>query len=189
MVVSQQTVSANPPPVTDKRPRVGGKFLFVGDEKLYVRGVTYGTFRPGPDGDAFPDKATVAADFALMTANGVNAVRTYTVPPRWLLDCARRRGIRVMVGVNWPQDALFLDRRAHRAAIERQIRVSVRACAGHPAVLCYVIGNEIAPSLARWYGARRVERFLGRLYRAAKAEDPDGLVTYVSFPTTEYLQL
>src|SRR5438132_1185604 len=70
MVIAEQTTSANPIIVTEKRPRVGGKFLFVGDEKLYVRGVTYGTFRPGPGGGAFPDEATVAADFALMAAKG-----------------------------------------------------------------------------------------------------------------------
>src|SRR5437868_14674806 len=28
------------------RPLVGGKFIFVGDEKFYVLGVTYGAFRP-----------------------------------------------------------------------------------------------------------------------------------------------
>ena len=32
-------------------------------------------------------------------------------------------------------------------------------------------------------------RFLERLYRAAKSEDPDALVTYVNYPSTEYLQL
>ncbi len=52
------------------------------------------------------------------------------------------------------------------------MRAGVRACAGHPAVLCYAIGNEIPASIVRWYGARRVERFLERLYRAVKAEDP-----------------
>ena len=29
----------------DQRPRVHGKFIFVGDEKFYLRGVTYGTFK------------------------------------------------------------------------------------------------------------------------------------------------
>src|SRR5207245_7032605 len=38
------------------RPTLGGKFLWVGQEKLYVRGVTYGTFRPSIDGGAFPDR-------------------------------------------------------------------------------------------------------------------------------------
>ena len=32
--------------VVKRRPEVRGKFIFVGEEKLYVRGVTYGTFRP-----------------------------------------------------------------------------------------------------------------------------------------------
>lgn len=43
--------------------------------------------------------------------------------------------------------------------------------------------------MVRWYGRRRVENFLERLYRAVKAEDPEGLVTYVNYPSTEYLQL
>ncbi len=41
----------------------------------------------------------------------------------------------------------------------------------------------------RWHGARRVEAFLKRLYRAVKEEDPGALVTYVNFPTTEFLDL
>src|SRR6266568_3540264 len=83
---------------TDLRPSVKGKFIFIGDEKLYVRGVTYGTFRPRENGDEYPDPEVVEQDFALMRANGLNAVRTYTVPPRWLLDAAERQGVRVMVG-------------------------------------------------------------------------------------------
>ena len=65
----------------------------------------------------------------------------------------------------------------------------VRACAGHPAVLCYVIGNEIPASIVRWHGRRRMERYLERLYRAAKSEDPEALVTYANYPSTEYLRL
>src|SRR3989475_7186532 len=65
----------------------------------------------------------------------------------------------------------------------------VRACADHPALFCYALGNEIPASVARWLGRRTIEEYLERLYRAVKAEDPDGLVTYVNYPTTEYLQL
>jgi hypothetical protein len=36
----------SPATLTDQRPSVRGKFFFVGNEKLYVRGATYGTFRP-----------------------------------------------------------------------------------------------------------------------------------------------
>ncbi len=41
----------------------------------------------------------------------------------------------------------------------------------------------------RYFGRRRVERFLHRLYRAVKAADPEGLVTYANYPSTEYLHL
>jgi GT2 family glycosyltransferase len=34
-----------------------------------------------------------------------------------------------------------------------------------------------------------VERYLERMYRVVKHEDPEGLVTYVNYPTTEYLRL
>ncbi len=171
------------------RPRAGGKFLFVGDEKLWVRGVTYGTFGTRPDGDDYPTEEILDKDFAAMRANAINAVRCYTVPPRRLLDAAQRHGLRVMVGLPWEQHIAFLDDPGRADDIVRRVAEGVRSCAGHPAVLCYAIGNEIPASIVRWHGRRQVERFLKRLYLAAKAEDPVALVTYVNFPTTEYLQL
>ena len=170
------------------RPTVRGKFLFAGEEKLYVRGVTYGTFEPGADGSEF-DPDAVARDFAAIAAAGLNAVRTYTPPPRWLLDLAAEHRLYVMVGLPWEQHVAFLDDRGRARSIEERVAAGVRACAGHAAVLCYVIGNEIPAPIVRWYGHRRIERFLERLYRAAKAADPDGLVTYVNYPSTEYLAL
>lgn len=174
---------------TLSHPRVRGKFLFVGDEKFYVRGVTYGSFRPDADGCEFPQHEVVERDFAAMAASGFNALRTYTAPPRWLLDVAAGHGLRVMVGLPWEQHVTFLDDRRRVRSIEERVRAGVQRCVGHPAVLCYVIGNEIPSSIVRWYGRRRIERFLRRLQRIAKAEDPDGLVTYVNYPTTEYLDL
>lgn len=171
------------------RPHVRGKFLFAGDTKLWIRGVTYGTFCPDEDGHEYHDPDVVEQDCAQMAAHGINTIRTYTVPPRWLLDIAQRHGLRVMVGLPWEQHITFLDDKARAQSIEDRVRLGVRSCAGHPAVLCYAIGNEIPAPIVRWYGKRRVERFIERLYRAAKAEDPEGLVTYVNYPTTEYLQL
>ncbi|HZS34840.1 MAG TPA: glycosyltransferase, partial [Methylomirabilota bacterium] len=172
-----------------RRPVTRGKFLYVGDEKFWVRGVTYGTFRPGPDGGEYVRRERVESDLAEIAGNGFNAIRTYTVPPRWLLDSALDRGLRVMVGLPWEQHVAFLDDGARAWSIERRVRAGVRACAGHPAVLWYAIGNEIPSPIVRWHGPRRVERYLRRLHEAVKSEDPDALVTYVNYPSTEYLEL
>jgi len=172
------------------RPRTQGKFLFAGEEKLYVRGATYGPFRPGENGSEYHSPEAVEQDFAQIAANGLNAVRTYTTPERWLLDTAQRHGLRVLVGLPWSEQHLVsLNDNKRVESIKEHIRTGVSACVGHPAVLCYVIGNEIPAPIVRWYGRRRVERFLKKLYEIAKAEDPEGLVTYVNYPTTEYLQL
>src|SRR3989442_7628224 len=173
------------------RPCVRGRSLFVGDEKLYVRGVTYGAFPPDAAGNEYHDLATVERDFAQMAANGINAVRIpHPPPPRALLDIASRHGLRVMVGLSAEQYIGYLiDRPPGAPDVEALIRNRVRACAGHPALLCYALGNEIPALMARWLGRRKVERYLERLYRIVKREDPEGLVTYVNYPTTGYLRL
>ncbi len=177
-------------PTAPPRPRVRGKFLYTGDDKFYIRGVTYGTFRPRPDGSEVPEPDVVERDFTLMAGNGINAVRTYSVPPHWLLDAAERHNLRVMIGLPVERHIGFLaDKKKGARHIEAVVRAGVRACAGHPAVLCYAVGNEIPAAVARWFGRRRVERYLEALYRAAKDEAPESLVTYVSYPSTEYLRL
>jgi GT2 family glycosyltransferase len=168
---------------------VRGKFIFAGSQKLYIRGVTYGTFRPDVNGSEFHDRQLVERDFNQIAANGMNAIRTYTVPPHWLLDAALRYGLRVLVGLPWEQHITFLDDKSRVRSIEERVRGGVRASAGHPAVLCYAVGNEIPAPIVRWYDHRRIERHIQRLYEAAKDEDPAALVTYVNYPSTEYLDL
>src|SRR5437868_2002917 len=142
------------------RAELRGKFLWAGQEKLYVRGVTYGTFRPNPDGSAFPSSNIVEQDFLQMSANGVNAVRTYTAPPRWLLDLAQRCNLRVLVGLQGERHYTFLHERRTVRDIRKQIRSGVRECSGHPAVLGYVVANEIPACVVRWHGARSTEKFI-----------------------------
>jgi len=171
------------------RPTVRGKFLYLGNEKFWVRGISYGTFFVDENGEERFTAETVERDFAQMAANGFNVVRVHTGPPRWLLDAALRNGLRVMVGLNWGEHMAFLGEPGKVEEIEARLRRWIRACAGHPAVFGYSIGNEIPASIVRWHGRRRVEKFIQRLYRIAKEEDPDALVTYVNYPSTEYLRL
>ena len=153
------------------RPRVVGKFLFANGRKLFVRGATYGTFRPDENGRDFPPRELVERDFREMVDNGFNSIRVYSIPPGWLLDLAARAGLWVMVGVPWEQHILFLEDRQRVRAIEARVRAGVRSCAAHPAVLGYAVGNEIPPSIVRWAGRHRVERHIRRhrLYASGAA--------------------
>src|SRR5438094_9239977 len=99
------------------RPLVRGKFIFVGDEKFYVRGVTYGAFCPDASGHEYHDLDVIERDFAQMAANGINAVRIpHTTPPRSLLDVAQRHGLRAPVGLSAEQAVAFPAPRTRRTA-------------------------------------------------------------------------
>ena len=171
------------------RLSVHGKFLCCGDEPFLIKGVTYGPFCPEADGCEYHTPEKVDADFSMMAKHGINSVRVYTVPPRWLLDTAQRHGLHVFVGLPWEQHIAFLDHPRTRNSIIERVRKGVQQCAGHPALLAFAIGNEIPAPIVRWYGYRRIERFLKQLYNVAKEVDPAALVTYVNYPTTEYLYL
>ncbi len=111
------------------------------------------------------------------------------MPPLSVLDEAEEHGLRVIVTTPWMEHRCFLEQREFREQARREVREGVAACRRHPAVLLYCVGKEIPPAIVRWHGPRKVEAFLRELYDVAKDEDPDSLVTYTSFPTTEYLEL
>jgi GT2 family glycosyltransferase len=177
------------PVAVDAPVRVYGKFFFVGDEKFYVKGATYGPFGPRPHGAQFPEQDMVARDFALMREAGINTVRVFTVPPLWLLDIAADAGLRVLVGVPWAQHVTFLDDARIEREIARSVVDGVRSLNRHRAIFAYLIGNEIPPDMVRWHGPERVRRFLKRLVGLIKKADPDRLVSYANFPSTEYLTI
>src|SRR5206468_4367488 len=132
----------------------------------------------------------VGRDFRQMACAGFNAVRIpHTMPPRELLDIAQEHGLRVMVGLSAEQYAGYLADPQKAPDIDEIIRTRMKTCKGHPALLCSALGNEISASMVRWLGRRKVERYLERLYHVVKSEDPGALVTYVNYPSTEYLDL
>ena len=169
--------------------RIKGKFLFEGDQKFYVKGVTYGTFRPRQDDIYFPEKSIVEKDFSMMAGLGINCIRTYTVPPRYILDLALEHHLRIMVGLPWEQHITFLDDPHLTKDIIRRVKEGVMSCQHHKAILCYVVGNEIPATIVRWYGKTKIEKFIRHLYNVVKQIEPETLVTYVNYPTTEYLDL
>jgi glycosyltransferase involved in cell wall biosynthesis len=169
--------------------RVQGKFFFAGEDKFFIKGVTYGPFAMGAHGTQFPDENTVAQDFRLMAEMGANTVRVFTAPPLWLLDRAAEAGLKVLAGIPWSEHVTFLDDPDLEADIIRGVTEIVRGLEQHRALLAYLVGNEIPPDIVRWHGPERVRDFLKRLVAAVKQIHPEGLVSYANFPSTEYLTI
>jgi GT2 family glycosyltransferase len=169
------------------RIRAVAKFFFEGDRKFFVKGVTYGPFKPDAAGDYLGTPEQVDADLAQMREAGFNVARIYHTPPKWFLDRCAAAGIRVLITVPWAKHIEFLHQRSAREEIVKAVRDAVEANAGHPAVFAYLVGNEISSAMVRWLGVQAVTEFVEKLVRVGRKIDPDVLFSYATFPPTEYL--
>ncbi len=178
---------------TKGRVAVDGKFFAVEGARFAFHGVSYGTFAPrSSDGAQFPDHEAMMRDIAAMASAGFTVVRTYTAPPDDLLEAARQHGMRVLAGLYY-DDWRYLPAagsRHERAMIDRavvEIGAQAERLKGRDEVLAVVVGNEVPADAVRWFGVRRIADGLGRLVDTVHAVDPDMLVTYANYPTSEYL--
>jgi glycosyltransferase involved in cell wall biosynthesis len=177
------------PPVDGVRPTVGGKFFFLGAQKLYMRAVSYGPFATRKHGFPFPPEATIDRDFMLMRELGANVVRTFTVPPRWFLDRAAAKHLRVLVTIPWLEWTCFLDDKPTMQETRGTVRAAAETLGDHPALFGLLLGNEIPPDIVRWHGPDRVADFLRVLADEVKQANPQTLISYANFPSTEYLDV
>ncbi|MFI5005803.1 MAG: glycosyltransferase [Solirubrobacterales bacterium] len=169
------------------RVKLDGKFFRLDDQKFWVKGVTYGPFEPQANGVALPVQHQLEADLRQIRGLGANTIRVYHVPPRELLDAAHAFGIKVFVDVPWSKHRCFLESKADQETGRRAVREAARACREHPALFALSVVNEIPADVVRWLGHEKVERFIDELVDIAHQEDPGSLVTFASFPSTEYL--
>lgn len=184
-----QSGRASSAPSISAPPSASGRFLVVKGRRFWVKGVTYGTFRPNSDGEPFPTRSQVERDFAQMQEAGVNIVRLYTPPPDWLADAAAKADLHLIADICWGPRRCDFDRPERLRHLYDWTREHSRRLADHPAMLLYSIGNEIPPLIVRWYGQKRIESFLLHLHEIVKEEAPRALTTYVNHPPTEFLRL
>lgn len=176
-------------PVPTPRVRAAGKFLRLGADKFFVKGFSYGPFAPNDDGEPLPNRAQVRRDFQHIRELGANTIRLYFPPPIWLLDEALECGLFVFIDVPWEKHRCFFeDWEAMQRARER-VRDTAARLGSHPAVFAISVVNEFPVDVVRFQGRQRVQRFVGELLNIAKQEAPECLVTFVNFPTTEFLEV
>jgi O-antigen biosynthesis protein len=176
-----------------QRIKANSKFFFQGGKKFFVKGVTYGPFKPQPaepnfpEGVFLPPRSKVQSDLRQMGEVGINTVRLYHAPPRWFLDECEAAQIKAFITLPWEQHIGFLDTPQSRKSIRRRISGAVLMNRDHPAIFAYAVGNEIPAPMARWYGSYKIESFIESLVDVAREADPRPLYTYANYPSTEYL--
>jgi GT2 family glycosyltransferase len=176
-------------PAVSSRPRivVDGKCFRLGAEKFHVKGVAYGPLVPDAHGSFFASPQQTSLDLAQILELGANLLRVYHVPPRWFLDLAEKRRLKVLVDIPWNRHLCF-DSEPRRREARDAIRRAVSECAQHPAVFAFSVANEIPSDIVRWAGARAVADFVDELVGEAKRADPECVCTFTNFPPTEFLQ-
>jgi glycosyltransferase involved in cell wall biosynthesis len=174
-------------PSLSPRVTVDGKFFRLGDQKFFLKGITYGPFAPKPGTGTFASPEQTARDFNQIKELGANLLRLYYVPPKWFLDLAAEHSLKLLIDIPWPKHLCFLESWQTQQDAREAVRKAVGECKGHPAVFAYSVVNEIPADIVRWSGVSRIADFIDDLIDEAKAIDPDCLCTFASFPPTEFL--
>ena len=90
--------------------RAVAKFFFESGRKFFVKGVTYGPFKPDALGNYLGTQDQAARDLAQIRESGFNVVRVYHCPPRWFLDACAEAGVRALITLPWAKHIEFLPR-------------------------------------------------------------------------------
>jgi GT2 family glycosyltransferase len=165
---------------------IRGTSLYVDGSPFLVKGVHYGPWRPGAGPGkqhSYPDRAAIDADMERLSLLNANTILVFDAPD-YVLDVAQAHGLRVMYtfGINWW--SLPLD-----SAAREDILARVRALRMKPALLAWILGNEIPSAVLDVTGPDAVTGALEDLYRRVKALDPRHPISHSNWVTTKDLEL
>jgi GT2 family glycosyltransferase len=169
------------------RIAIDGRSFSCGEETWYVKGFTYGPFPPNSTGQYVPERHQLLTDLSAMRRLGCNAIRLYHPPTIELLDDALAHEIRVMIDVPWEKHRCFFEDFSSQRGAIAAVRRAARKFGHHAGTFAISVANEIPHDIVRFYGARRVERFIENLIDEAKSQAPDCLITYTNYPSSEFL--
>ncbi len=165
------------------RVEVEGRHLRLNGERFVVRGTAYGRFAPRTDGARYPEPPRLRADLESIAATGLNTIRTFDVPPPDLLNAAAEVGLRVFVGLDYPDWRFepFPDRTSGQriaadglAAVDRLIeRIDDPAV-----VLAVSVGQALPADLVRVHHPVAVADTLAAIVDRIHTVDPSLLATY-----------
>lgn len=164
-----------------------GRFVVDGRPFL-IRGIHYGPWRPGTGPNKqypYPDLKGIAQDFDIIRKTHANTVLIYDPPPR-VLDLAEQYGLKVIYcfALDW-----YSIGSEKQPAIRAQVVERVTALRSKPALLAWLLGNEISTQVRQARGDAPIVGGLRDLYKAVKAADPYHPVSHANWPPARDLDL
>ncbi len=169
--------------------QIRGKSIYVNGKPFVIKGMFYGPWRPGtgPNGKSpYPAPTLIASDLKLIRKMNVNTI-VADDPPGYVLDLARKNHLRVLYEfyVDW-----WTLGTPKFASAERSILKRVKEYRDKPALLGWILGNEVPQQLVGTdAGERRIDDGLHGLYNAVKKIDSRHFVTSANWPPTKELKL
>lgn len=164
-----------------------GRFTVNGAAFL-VRGIHYGPWRPGTGPNKhypFPKLEDVAADFEVIRRTGANTVLIYDAPGE-VLDLAEQYHLKVVYvfALDW-----YAVGGPDQSAITARVVERVRQLRAKPALLAWLLGNEVGGHVLQTRGAAPIVSGLRDLYEAIKAVDPAHPISHANWPPARHLDL
>lgn len=168
--------------------RVQDRKILVDGKPFYVKGIHYGPWRPktGPNkGYAFPSAELVEQDLALIRSANANAILLHDPPP-YVLDLAHKHQLKVLctLTVNWWAIGSPEFEKSRQEMLQR-----VAALRDKPALLAWVLGNEIPSAALELRGEETIVQGLRDLYDRVRQLDRHHPVTHSNWPPTRSLDL
>jgi hypothetical protein len=178
------------PSKASSRPdvRLNQRQFIVDGRPFLVRGIHYGPWRPGTGPNKnypYPDLKGIAQDFAAIRAAHANTILIYDAPPE-VLDLAEQYGLKVVYcfALDW-----YSIGGPNQAAITSAVVERVAALESKPALLAWLLGNEIGGNVLQARGEGPILAGIRDLYAAVKSADPRHPISHANWPPTKHLDL
>ncbi len=172
----------------EARIAIDGKNFVLDGSPFVVKGIHYSPWEPGtgPGKDyPYPSPERVTDDLAIVRSANANAVLVYD-PPGYVLDLAHEYGLMLVYCfyIDWWSlgDEAYEDRIA-------EILETVEAFKDKPALMGWLLGNEIPVYALEERGDALIRDALRSLYDKIKKIDPHTPVSHSNWPITRDLPL
>jgi hypothetical protein len=155
---------------------------------FFVRGIHYGPWRPGTGPNKqypYPRIHDIAADFELIRKTGANTILIYD-PPDEVLDLAQQYSLKVVYvfALDW-----YAIGGPEQETITASVVRRVKQVRGKPALLAYLLGNEVTGDALQSRGDGPIVAGLRDLFTGIKAVDVDHPISHANWPPARHLNL